>query len=82
MLDVLVCSLFAERFLQLCGKYSPHALCIIYIHAYFGKFSIIDMFQKFWPWAKFSRPRSKIKGKVIFGAVFHKLKYETSLKSL
>ena len=24
MLDVLVCSLFAERFLQLCEKYSPH----------------------------------------------------------
>ena len=25
MLDVLVCSLFAERFLQLCGKYSPQS---------------------------------------------------------
>ena len=50
------------------------------IQAYFGKFSLIVMFQKFWPLANLSRP--KIKVQVIFGATFHKLKYERSLKSL
>ena len=50
------------------------------IQAYFGKFSLIVMFQKFWPLANLSR--SKIKVQVIFGAAFHKLKYERSLKSL
>ena len=30
----------------------------------------------------FSRSRSEVKVKVIFGAAFHKLKYEPSLKSL
>ena len=38
------------------------------------------MFQKFWPLDNLSR--SKIKVQVIFGAAFHKLKYERSLKSL
>ena len=52
------------------------------IQAYFGKFSFIDVFQKFWPWVNFSRSRSKIKVKVIFGVAFHKLKYEPSLKSV
>ena len=50
------------------------------IQAYFGKFSLIVMFQKFWPLANLSR--SKIKVQFIFGAAFHKLKYEWSLKSL
>ena len=50
------------------------------IQAYFGKFSLIVMFPKFWPLANLSR--SKIKVQVIFGAAFHKLKYEWSLKSL
>ena len=44
-----------------------------------GKFSILVMFQKFWPLANLSR--SKMKVQVIFGAAFHKLKYERSLKS-
>ena len=38
------------------------------------------MFQKFWPLDNLSR--SKIKVQVIFGAAFHKLNYEPSLKSL
>ena len=38
------------------------------------------MFQKFWPLDNLSR--SKIKVQVIFGAAFHKLEYERSLKSL
>ena len=50
------------------------------IQAYFGKSSIIVMFQKFWPLDNLSR--SKIKVQVIFGAAFHKLKYERSLKSV
>ena len=52
------------------------------IQAYFGKFSLADMFQKFWPLANFSRSRSKIKVKVIYGLAFHKLEYEPSLKFL
>ena len=52
------------------------------IKAYFGKFSLIDMFQKFWPWLNFSKLTSKVKVKVIFGVAFHKIKYEPSLKSL
>ena len=38
------------------------------------------MFQKVWPLDNLST--SKIKVQVIFGAVFHTLKYERSLKSL
>ena len=45
------------------------------IQAYFGKFSLIDV-------SKMLTLGELFKVKVIFGAAFHKLKYEPSLKSL
>ena len=55
---------------------------LVDVHLHLWQFSLIDMFQSFWPWANFSRSRSKIKVEIIFDVAFHKLKYEASLKSL
>ena len=54
-----------------------YALCIISKHIL--TISLIDV-SKILTLVNFSRSKSKVK--VIFGAAFHKLKYESSLKSV